>query len=128
MVKLSPAFLVSLLIVMFGVTNAYAADDDDDAPVRHTKKPVHHVLHRGVKEASGHTASRRVTMKVRRHGGLVRASYTPAVETVGDIAGLNNVHDALDLKSGVALVLDQSNSEVLFDKNADVALDRKSVV
>jgi D-alanyl-D-alanine endopeptidase (penicillin-binding protein 7) len=127
MVKLSPAFLVSLLIVMFGVTNAYAADDDDDAPVKHTKKPVHHVLHRGVKEASGHTASRRVTMKVRRHGGLVRASYTPAVETVGDIAGLNNVHDALDLKSGVALVLDQSNSEVLFDKNADVALPIASI-
>ncbi len=110
---------------MVGVTKAYAADDDDDAPAKRTRKPAHHVVHRAA-EASGHTG-RRVTMKARRHAALVRASYEPPIHTVGDTVGLNNVRDALDLKSGVALVLDQSNSEVLFDKNSDVALPIASI-
>jgi len=47
--------------------------------------------------------------------------------TVGDLAGLNLVRDPLDLKSNVALVLDQANSEVLFEKNAGVALPIASI-
>ncbi len=45
-----------------------------------------------------------------------------AVRTAGDLAGLHKTADPLDLKSNVALVLDQSSSEVLFDKNSDVSL------
>ena len=123
MARLSPTLIVSLFLVMFGVTNAYAADDEDDAPVKETRKAVHHTA----APVSGHGAARRVTYKVRHHATLVRASYAPAAETVGDAEGLNHVHDALDLKSNVALVLDQSNSEVLFDKNADVALPIASI-
>lgn len=51
----------------------------------------------------------------------------PAVPTVGDLAGLSQTHDPLDLKSNVALVLDQSNAEVLFEKNSDVALPIASI-
>jgi D-alanyl-D-alanine endopeptidase (penicillin-binding protein 7) len=47
--------------------------------------------------------------------------------TAGDLAGLNLVRDPLDLKSNVALVLDQANSEVLFEKNAGVALPIASI-
>jgi len=47
--------------------------------------------------------------------------------TMGDLAGLNLVRDPLDLKSNVALVLDQANSEVLFEKNAGVALPIASI-
>jgi len=47
--------------------------------------------------------------------------------TMGDLAGLNLTRDPLDLKSNVALVLDQSNSEVLFEKNANVALPIASI-
>ncbi len=47
--------------------------------------------------------------------------------TMGDLAGLNQVHDPLDLKSNVAFVLDQQNSEVLFEKNAGVALPIASI-
>ncbi len=52
---------------------------------------------------------------------------TPARPTMGDLAGLNLTRDPLDLKSNVALVLDQSNSEVLFEKNANVALPIASI-
>ncbi|MBB3117830.1 serine hydrolase [Pseudoduganella violacea] len=51
----------------------------------------------------------------------------PARPTVGDLAGLNLTRDPLDLKSNVALVLDQANSEVLFEKNANVALPIASI-
>ena len=47
--------------------------------------------------------------------------------TAGDLAGLNLTRDPLDLASSVALVLDQTNSEVLFEKNANVALPIASI-
>jgi D-alanyl-D-alanine endopeptidase (penicillin-binding protein 7) len=56
----------------------------------------------------------------------VGPAFTPA-PTVGDLAGLNLTRDPLDLKSSVALVLDQSSSEVLFEKNSDVSLPIASI-
>ena len=47
--------------------------------------------------------------------------------SAGDRAGLNLTRDPLDLASSVALVLDQNNSEVLFEKNANVALPIASI-
>ncbi len=38
------------------------------------------------------------------------------------MAGLNDVHDPLALKSNVALVIDQKTSQVLFEKNSSVPL------
>lgn len=51
----------------------------------------------------------------------------PPVMTAGELAGLNLTQDPLALRSNVALVLDQANSEVLFEKNANVALPIASV-
>lgn len=51
----------------------------------------------------------------------------PAVVSAGDLAGLNLTRDPLDLKSSVALVLDQSNSKILFEKNSNVALPIASI-
>jgi D-alanyl-D-alanine endopeptidase (penicillin-binding protein 7) len=42
--------------------------------------------------------------------------------SAGDLAGLNLTPDPLALQSSVAFVLDQNNSEVLFEKNANIAL------
>jgi len=47
--------------------------------------------------------------------------------TMGDLAGLHLTRDPLDLKSNVAFVLDQANSEILFEKNAGVALPIASI-
>ena len=46
----------------------------------------------------------------------------PPVLSAGEQAGLNLTRDPLELKSNVALVLDQNSSEVLLDKNSQVAL------
>lgn len=48
-------------------------------------------------------------------------------QSAGDRAGLNQTSDPLDLKSNVAFVLDQNNAEVLFEKNANIALPIASI-
>lgn len=54
-------------------------------------------------------------------------TVVPPVLTAGDIAGLNMTRDSLALASNVALVLDQSTSAVLFEKNANVTLPIASI-
>jgi D-alanyl-D-alanine endopeptidase (penicillin-binding protein 7) len=51
----------------------------------------------------------------------------PAMPSAGDLAGLNLTRDPLELKSNVALVMDQTNSEILFEKNSNVALPIASI-
>jgi len=51
----------------------------------------------------------------------------PAVPSVGQATGLHAVDDALDLKSGVALVVDRETDEVLFSKNPDAVLPIASI-
>jgi len=46
----------------------------------------------------------------------------PAHASFGQLAGLHATPDALDLKSSVALVLDQDTDEVLFSKNPEAVL------
>ena len=46
----------------------------------------------------------------------------PARPSFGQLAGLHSTPDALELKSGVALVLDQDTNEVLFSKNSQAVL------
>ena len=69
----------------------------------------------------------------RHHVSYQRVAYRPSIPAVppvvsaGDLAGLHLTHDPLDLKSSVALVLDQSNSKVLFEKNSNIALPIASI-
>lgn len=49
------------------------------------------------------------------------AAIAPSM-TAGDLAGLHHTRDPLALKSNAALVIDQATSQVLFEKNAGVAL------
>ena len=43
-------------------------------------------------------------------------------QSFGEIAGLHSERDELDLKSGVAFVVDQDTNEVLFNKNSNTVL------
>ena len=52
----------------------------------------------------------------------VLAVVVAARPSFGQIAGLHEKHDSLDLKSSVALVIDQDTSEVLFRKNEQAVL------
>ncbi len=53
---------------------------------------------------------------------VLRAPVIPAKPSFGEVAGLHSEQDALDLKSGVALVIDQETREVLFSKNEKAVL------
>jgi D-alanyl-D-alanine endopeptidase (penicillin-binding protein 7) len=64
---------------------------------------------------------------------LVKASFAPprAVEparvSIGQAIGLHQVDDPLELRSSVAMVLDQQSGQVLFQKNADAVLPIASI-
>ena len=57
-----------------------------------------------------------------RRASVVRVALVPARPSYGQIAGLHSVQDQLDLKSSVALVIDQDTREVLFSKNDSAVL------
>ncbi len=69
----------------------------------------------------------------RRKGSYQRVAYAsamagvPPLLTSGDLAGLKLTHDPLALSSNVALVMDQTSGEVLFEKNSSVALPIASI-
>lgn len=56
-----------------------------------------------------------------RHA-VSRAPATPPRLSYGQLAGLHDAQDPLDLKSSVAFVIDQNTSEVLFSKNESAVL------
>ncbi len=138
MYKLVLGAFVSLLLVL---PPASAARHDGRAKVSKTKK-----AHAGKARFKQRDPALRVTAG--SHKQLIRRTIIvngkrktvyqrvlitrPVVEaaprmSVGDRAGLNLTRDPLDLASSVALVLDQNNAEVLFEKNAGVALPIASI-
>jgi D-alanyl-D-alanine endopeptidase (penicillin-binding protein 7) len=78
--------------------------------------------------ADTHTVKRKASHK--RHA-IQRVAYHPVIipapPSAGDLAGLHGTHDPLSLASNVALVIDQSTSQVLLDKNSSVALPIASI-
>ncbi|MBT2300039.1 serine hydrolase [Variovorax paradoxus] len=78
------------------------------------------------------SGGRNVVASIRKRGGktvvavqrrsVVRVTEAPARQSFGQLAGLHSTEDALDLKSSVALVIDQDTREVLFSKNDHAVL------
>jgi D-alanyl-D-alanine endopeptidase (penicillin-binding protein 7) len=78
------------------------------------------------------SGGRNVVASIRRKDGrtvvavqrrsVVRVADVPARQSFGQLAGLHSTGDALDLKSSVALVIDQDTREVLFSKNDHAVL------
>jgi D-alanyl-D-alanine endopeptidase (penicillin-binding protein 7) len=58
---------------------------------------------------------------------VVRVADVPARQSFGQMAGLHGTDDVLDLKSSVALVVDQDTREVLFSKNDQAVLPIASI-
>ncbi len=80
------------------------------------------------KQARSAKGSRQVVVlrNAGRVGGIKRVSSVmrvePARPSFGQLYGLHNTADSLDLKSSVALVLDSETNEVLFSKNPGAVL------
>jgi D-alanyl-D-alanine endopeptidase (penicillin-binding protein 7) len=71
--------------------------------------------------AKSATAPVRTSAKHVKHARRT-VHVVPAHPSFGQLAGLHATPDPLDLKSGVALVLDQDTNEVLFSKNPQAVL------
>lgn len=87
------------------------------------------VKQKGMKAKAATKMQRVVVMKngkrmvvMRRVPIAVAAIAAPPRPSFGQLAGLHGTHDALDLKSSVAYVLDQDTHEILFQKNENAVL------
>jgi len=150
MAKSAFGILFSLLFVISMAPAAMAADasaipakkavSKKTAGKKHAHVAMRHgkrSKHKSAPNASLDSREKLVKKVVLSHGRrkvmYQRVAYTPSIPvvppvmTAGDLAGLNLTRDPLALKSNVALVMDQSSSEVLFEKNANVALPIASI-
>lgn len=130
--------LVVALAATLALPVAHAARQQKEATAAGSKKAKLARAKKGAvakQEASAHKP--RVIRASLSHGkrkaGSQRVAYAsalagvPPVLTAGDLAGLNLTRDPLELNSSVALVMDQSTNEVLFEKNANVSLPIASI-
>jgi len=65
--------------------------------------------------------------KTRAQSAGKKAARVPTRPSEGQLAGLHRAEDPLDLKSSVALVVDQDTDEVLFEKNTRAVLPIASI-
>jgi D-alanyl-D-alanine endopeptidase (penicillin-binding protein 7) len=149
MFKSALAILFSLLFVFFCIPEALA-ERSSASGASHRKATKRSVVIRHWAAANKRhaTNSRRVNASLDARERLIRkvvlahgkrrvvyqrVAYGPVIPVVppvlsaGDLAGLNLTRDSLELKSNVAYVIDQSNSQVLFEKNSNVALPIASI-
>ncbi|WP_426110234.1 serine hydrolase [Massilia sp. PWRC2] len=127
MFKYALAAIVSAAIILVTAPAAQAAAAGHKAS---TKKHAVASTTRAKAVANGGQRSGRVTFRVRGkkivgHAPVRSAFVMP--RSAGDVAGLNLTTDQVGLASNVAFVLDQTSSEVLFEKNANVALPIASI-
>ena len=83
------------------------------------------VNQRLLKDARGRPLRGKALVAARRRAIMLASVpmvVVPPKQSFGEIAGLHSARDELDLKSGVALVIDQDTNEVLFNKNAATVL------
>lgn len=90
---------------------------------RKGKSNVILVSRASLKDARGRPLKGKALVAAHRRG-IILASLPiiPAKQSFGELAGLHSTHDSLDLKSSVALVVDQDTHEVLFSKNDSAVL------
>jgi D-alanyl-D-alanine endopeptidase (penicillin-binding protein 7) len=113
--KLIPAVLLLALAATCAAAPAKASSDAGKsraASARLTKIAPHAKVRPALVVRSSRHGLRRVS--------VVRIE--PAKPSFGQMIGLHAAADSLDLKSGVALVLDQDTNEVLFSKNSQAIL------
>ncbi len=134
MLKAALGVLISVLAVAVATPAAHAADPATPSAksAKHKKAPGKKKSTKAKRKSKARQASNEDAAPVQRaaarsrKSGVHHVAYAPTPLTAGDLAGLNK-RDPLSLSSNVALVLDQTTSEVLFEKNASVALPIASI-
>ena len=102
---------------------AHGAADAAQKSRQVAKKQTHSSASKATRVSRSFTRdSSRVTARAAARKSVVRVAAPPPRPSFGQRAGLHSVEDALDLKSSVALVVDQDTREVLFRKNDSAVL------
>lgn len=120
---------LALLVALWAMTPGGAIAQSSSAKTAKTAKSAQATNAGGtVKKKRRPVASSQAvsTTKVKR----TKASYSPpaaARPSVGQAIGLHAVDDPLDLRSSVALVVDQRSGATLFSKNANAVLPIASI-
>jgi D-alanyl-D-alanine endopeptidase (penicillin-binding protein 7) len=105
--SLNRVFHFAMAALLIGLAPAVA----DAAPRKPAAKKTHASEHKRV-----------IRSFAGKRQSVVRIAGVPARPSYGQLAGLHSVQDQLDLKSSVALVIDQDTREVLFSKNDSAVL------
>jgi D-alanyl-D-alanine endopeptidase (penicillin-binding protein 7) len=125
--------LIITLTALLVFSTAWSAPNrGDKSPAFKKSTSVAQGVKRGRKLESKSRTTKSSAVAGKRRGGFQRVVYAPSLSapsaiTAGDLAGLGATRDPLDLSANVALVIDQSSSEVLFEKNSQIALPIASI-
>ena len=114
--------VVSLALPVVSGAAQQAAAKKKTHAVAKAAPSAHHVKAAALR-SNKHVAVRHASVKtvaIRQVGVPIRIE--PIRASFGQLAGLHNTADLLELKSSVALVLDQDTNEVLFSKNSQAVL------
>ena len=102
-----------------------SARTNDKAAVRKASGPMAKNNQRQAAQTrAGHVAS---SAKAKQRGRSIVRVAAPARPSYGKLAGLHEIQDDLDLRSSVALIVDQDTREVLFSKNDHAVLPIASI-
>jgi D-alanyl-D-alanine endopeptidase (penicillin-binding protein 7) len=106
-----------------GLVAAFMFLPQEGAAAAQRKKP------RTVQPAAKQALAKKVVVKKTARPKLARkvVAVAPPRPSYGQLAGLHGMQDELDLKSSVALVVDQDTNEVLFSKNESAVLPIASI-
>ena len=121
-------FVTTGVLALVAAVSLTLPTHSDAAQRASAKKKTHAVAPVKNKAVRAGKASRSVAVLRTgdRASGLKRVSSVmrvePAGPSFGQLYGLHNTADALELKSSVALVLDSDTNEVLFSKNPSAVL------
>lgn len=102
--------LIGILVSLMALSSAAAAFESSSSQVVRSAMAPDIVKKRNVRHAA--VVRRKMVLRV----------AAPARPSFGQLAGLHTTQDHLELKSSVALVIDQDTREVLFSKNDQAVL------
>ncbi len=125
--RLSASFLTLVVGIAIALAGLGAPQTADAKPAQKRAKSKAKASAKGSKTTKVHYVRNRAGKLVKVRSVVFREPIRPAAPTFGQLAGLHTVADPLELKSGVALVMDQQTNEVLFSKNAEAVLPIASI-
>jgi serine-type D-Ala-D-Ala endopeptidase (penicillin-binding protein 7) len=123
--KLVQLCMVGLLVAVTWLPSISHAAPKKKSSASHTTKKEVSQKQASKKQLAVRKVSSRKTVRAPAKQRV--AAVIPAKPSFGQLAGLHSVQDELDLKSSVALVVDQDTNEVLFSKNESAVLPIASI-